>query len=160
MVLYMTFDMYLFQVLPLLPWTYEFSKIMIIMYFGHRFPLTSHIRGHMLSTQMALLCPSADITHVGTQKDKLGLKWPKHYRCAWHLIHYPKTNLIYFYSDFWVAYATICIATRVSYASICIATRIYLHTWVPFKELACHTWVAYINARVYPTSILKNIIRY
>ena len=37
--------MYLFQVLPLLHWTSEFSKIMIIMYFGHYFPLTSHIRG-------------------------------------------------------------------------------------------------------------------
>ena len=41
-------DIYLFQVLPLLPWTFEFSKIKIVMYFGHRFPLTSHIRGHML----------------------------------------------------------------------------------------------------------------
>ena len=71
MVLYMTFDMYLFKVLPLLPWTYEFSKIMIIMYFGHRFPLTSHIRGHLLSTKMALLRPSTDIPHVGTQKENL-----------------------------------------------------------------------------------------
>ena len=64
-------DMYLFQVLPLLPWTSEFSKIMIIMYFDHRFPLTSHIRGHMLLAKMALLRPSADIPHVGTQKDNL-----------------------------------------------------------------------------------------
>ena len=64
-------DMYLFQVLPLLPWTSEFSKIMIIMYFGHRFPLTSHIRGHLLSAKMALLRPSADIPYVGTQKDNL-----------------------------------------------------------------------------------------
>ena len=77
MILYMTFDMYLFQVLPLLPWTYEFSKIMIIMYFSHRFPLTSHIRGHLLSTQMALLHPSANIPYVGTQKDILGLKFSK-----------------------------------------------------------------------------------
>ena len=71
MILYMKFDMYLFQVLPLLPWTSEFSKIMIIMYFGHCFPLTSHIKGHLLSTKMALLHLSADISRVGTQKDNL-----------------------------------------------------------------------------------------
>ena len=69
--------MYLFQVLPLLHWTSEFSKIMIIMYFGHHFPLTSHIRGHLLSTQMALLRLSADIPYVGTQKNILGLKFSK-----------------------------------------------------------------------------------
>ena len=62
--------MYLFQVLPLLHWTSEFSKKMIIMYFGHRFPLTSFIRGHLLSTQRALLRLSADILYVGTQKCK------------------------------------------------------------------------------------------
>ena len=56
--------MYLFQVLPLLHWTSKFSKIMIKMYFGHHFPLTSHIMGHLLSTKMAL-------PHVGTQKDNL-----------------------------------------------------------------------------------------
>ena len=49
-------------------------KINIIMYFGHRFPLTSHIREHLLSTQMALLHPSADISYVGAQKDIYGLK--------------------------------------------------------------------------------------
>ena len=87
--------MYLFQVLPLLPWNSEFSKIMIIMYFGHRLPMNSHIRGHLLSAKMALLHLSANIPHVGTQKEKLGLKWPKHYRCAWPLMHYPQTILIY-----------------------------------------------------------------
>ena len=67
-------DMYLSQVLSLLPWTSEFSKIKIIMYFGHCFPLNSHIRGHLLSTQMALLRPSAEISYVSTQKDMYGLK--------------------------------------------------------------------------------------
>ena len=75
-------DMYLFQVLPLLLWTFEFSKINIVMYFGHRFPLTSHNRGHLLSAKTALLRLSADIPHVGIQKDKFGLKWPKHYKWA------------------------------------------------------------------------------
>ena len=74
MILYMIFDMYLFQVLPLLPWNSKFSKIMIIMYFGHRFSLTSHIKGHLLSAKMALLRPSADIPYVGTKKDIYGLK--------------------------------------------------------------------------------------
>ena len=115
-------DMYLFRVLPLLPWTSKFSKIMLIMYFGHHFPLTSHIRGHLLLSKMTLLHPSADIPLVGTQKNKLGLKWPKHYRCAWPLMHYLQTSLIYLYLEFWVAYATICIATQVSYTTMCIAT--------------------------------------
>ena len=66
--------MYLFQVLSLLHWNFEFSKIMIIMYFSHRFPLTSHIRGNLLSTQMELLRLSANIPYVGTQKDTYGLK--------------------------------------------------------------------------------------
>ena len=69
--------MYLFQVLPLLHWTSELSKIIIMMYFDHHFPLTSHIRGHLLSIQMPLLHPSADIIYVGTQKEKLGLKFAK-----------------------------------------------------------------------------------
>ena len=102
-------------------------KIKIIIYFGHRFPLTSHIRGHLLSAKMALLHLTADIPHVVTQKDKFGLKWPKHYRWAWPLIHYLQTSFVYFYYGFWVAYATMCIATCISYASICIATCVYLH---------------------------------
>ena len=64
-------DMYLFQVLPLLPWTSEFSKINIVMYFSHCFPLTSHIRGHILSCKMALLRPSTDTQCVNTKKDKM-----------------------------------------------------------------------------------------
>ena len=64
-------DTYLFQVLPLLPWTSKFSKLKIVMYFGHHFPLTSHIRGHILLAKMALLRLSAEIHHVGTQKDNL-----------------------------------------------------------------------------------------
>ena len=71
--------MYLFQVLPLLHWSSKFSKIKFIMYFNHCFPLTSHIKGHLLSTQMALLRPSTNISYVGvsTQKDILGLKFAK-----------------------------------------------------------------------------------
>ena len=128
--------MYLFHVLPLLHWTYEFSNIIIIMYFGHRFPLTSHIRGHLLSSKMALLCLSDDIPHVGTQKDKLALKCLKHYRCAWPLMHYPQTSLIYFYSNFWVVYATMCIAN----VSMCIATRVYL-TYASSLQETCVSYM-------------------
>ena len=49
-------------------------KIKIIMYFGHHFPLTSHIRGHLLSTWMTPLHLNADIPHVGTQNDIYGLR--------------------------------------------------------------------------------------
>ena len=66
--------MYLFQVLPLLHWISDFSKYNDYNVFRHRFPLTSHIRGHLLSTQMTLLCPSDDTLYVGTQKDTYGLK--------------------------------------------------------------------------------------
>ena len=50
-------------------------KMMIIMYFSHRFPLISHIRGHLLSILMEPFRPSADIPHVGTQKDIYGLRF-------------------------------------------------------------------------------------
>ena len=111
----------------------------------------------LLSAKMALLCSSTDIPHVGTQKDKFGLKWPKQFRWAWPSMHYPQTKLIYFYYGFWVAYATMCIENCVSYTSICIATSVYLHTRVPFEQLVCHTRVAYINTRIYLNSTLKNM---
>ena len=41
------------------------------MYFGHHFPLTSHIRGHLLYYEMALLHPSTNTECVGTQKDTM-----------------------------------------------------------------------------------------
>ena len=66
--------MYLFQVLPLLHWISEFSKDKDDNVFRPSLPLTSHIRGHLLSTQMALLRPSADTAFVGTQKESYGLK--------------------------------------------------------------------------------------
>ena len=49
-------------------------------------------------------------------KGQFGLKWPKHYIWAWPLMYFPQTILVYFYYEFWVAYTTMCIATRVSYA--------------------------------------------
>ena len=153
-------DMYLFQVLPLLHWTYEFSKIMIIMYFCHHFPLNSHIRGHLLSSQMALLRPSADILHVGTQKDKLGLKWSKYYRWAWPRMHYPQNIFVYIFYKCWFAYVTICIANCVPYMIICIATHVHLCTRVSFEQLACHMRVSYINSRAHLVSTLKNIKQY
>ena len=64
-------DIYLFQVLPLLLWTSKFYKIKIVIYFGHHFPLTSHIRGNLLSSEMALLRPSSDTQCVDTQKDTM-----------------------------------------------------------------------------------------
>ena len=72
-------------------------------------------------------------------------------------MHFPHTSLVYFYYGFWVAYMTMCIATRVLYVSICIVTRVYLHTRVPFEKLAYHMQVAYINTHVYLNSKLKNI---
>ena len=41
------------------------------MYFNHWLPLTSHIRGNLLSYEMALLHLSSDTQCVGTKKDKM-----------------------------------------------------------------------------------------
>ena len=109
--------MYLFQVLPLLPWTSEFSKIMIIMYLCHCFPLTSHIRGHLLSAKMALLRLSVDIPHVGIQKESLdwsGLNTIDG-RDLWCI--FLRTALYIFIIDFG------------------------LHMRLSELQLVCHTWV-------------------
>ena len=103
-------------------------------------------------------------------KGHFGLKWPKHYKWAWPLMHFPQTNLVYFYYELWVAYTTICIETHVSYMIICISTRVYLHTRVPFEQLACtlstrvslkkgvyHTQISYIITHVYLNLKLKYI---
>ena len=88
---------------------------------------------------------------------QLGLKWPKHYRCAWPLIHDLQTILIYFYFESRVAHETMCIATRVSQMTICIATCMYL-------EHASYLWetsISYMpflkNTHMYLSSTLKNI---
>ena len=124
--------MYFFQVLPLLHWTSELSKINIIMYFSHHFPLTSHIRGHLLSTQMALLRLSADIPYVGTQKDILGLKFAK--------TLYMGMN--------WDAF-TLKTACYIIFLSV------ELHTWLSPLQLAYRTRLsalkpAYISVRRFP----------
>ena len=41
------------------------------MYFGHRFPLTLHIRGHLLSCKLELRYLSTGTQCVGTQNDKM-----------------------------------------------------------------------------------------
>ena len=80
----------------------------------------------LLSAKMALLCLSADIPHVGIQKDNLD--WSGQNTIDVHdlLMHYLQTSFIYFYSEFWYAYVTMCIATHVLYVTMCIATRVYL----------------------------------
>ena len=144
-------------------------KIMIIMYFGHRFPLTSHIRGHLLSTQNG----------TSPSKCRLSICWytKGHYRIEVFLntidghdmrCIYPSTSLPFYFSKCWLPYANIFIETRVHtrlfllknhvlYATISITTHVQIHTQVPFKKLACHTQVSYINSRVHLHSTLKNI---
>ena len=102
--------MYLFQVLPLLHWTSEFSKIMIIMYFSYHFPLTSHIRGHLLSTQMELLHLSADNSLCWYTKGHFRIEFflntidGHDMRCI-----YPSTSLLHYFSKCVLAYATILV---------------------------------------------------
>ena len=127
--------MYLFQVLLLLHWISEFSpELTIIMYFGHRSPLTSHIRGHLSYTWMAPLRPSADIPHVGTQKDIYGLRLPVFiipwlmmkyivYMPSWLLFH---LNILSRMRDY--PYWHLVHHARV----LCSASRIYLYARVAF----------------------------
>ena len=140
--------MYLFQVLPLLHWTSEFSKIMIIMYFGHHFPLTSHIRGHLLSTQMALLRLSVDNSLCWYTKGHFRIEVFQNTRDGNDMrCIYPSTSLPFYFSKCLLSYATISIETRVRtwlflltthvlYATIPIATHVQIYTRVSMKILA------------------------
>ena len=42
-----------------------------VMYFSHRFPLNSYIRGHLLYYEMALLHLSTDTKCVSTENDNV-----------------------------------------------------------------------------------------
>ena len=70
MILYMTF-ICIVSSTSLQPWYLSSPGIKFVMYFGHRFPLTSHITGHLLSCKMGLLRPSTNTQCVSTQKDKM-----------------------------------------------------------------------------------------
>ena len=144
---------------------------MIIIYFGHRFPQTSHIRGHLLSTQMALLHPSADTSYVGTQRTLMDWRFPKHYRWAWHEIHslsnqlsiLPLYMLIsicdYLHSNS-RTYATISKASHVLYTSIFIATRIHICTRVSFIETrVSYADCQYQYSHTHPFDIKNNKTR-
>ena len=125
--------------------------------------------GMLLSTQMALLCLSADNSSCWYTKGHFRIEVCLNtidghdMRCIYH-----STSLPYYFSKCWMAYATIfiatCIGTRlfplttsVLYMTIYITTRVHQHTRVSFKKLTCHMRVAYINSRVHLVSTLKNI---
>ena len=112
-------------------------KIKIIMFFGHRFPLTSHIRGHLLSTWMALLRPSADIPHVGTQKDIYGLRVAQNTidGLIMNYIHHPSSWLFLPFS-YVKSYTRLSIyATRMLYASTgCCMLRIDVYAGYPHSN--------------------------
>ena len=169
MTLYMTllcicFRYYLFSIGLLIS-----PKIMIIMYFGHHFPLTSHIRGHLLSTQMALLHSSANNSLCWYTKGHFRIEICQNTIDGHDMgCIYPSTSLPFYFSKCRLAYTNISIETRVHtrlfsltthvlYVTISITTRVQIYTWVSFKRLACHTRVAYINSRIHIHSTLKNI---
>ena len=146
--------MYLFQVLILLHWISEFSKIMIIIYFGHLFPLTSHIRGHLLSAKMALLHLSADIHHVGTQKDNLD--WS-----GQNTIDVHELWCIIFIPALYIFILSFGLNTRLfalqlaRHTWLCALQPTYtLHTWVPFEQQVCHT-LTYVLMFHYNVNVLN-----
>ena len=89
-------------------------KMMIIMYFSHYFPLTSHMRGHLLSTQMALLHLSAENSLCWYTKGHLRIEICQNtidgheMRCI-----YPSTSLPFYFSKYGLAYTTISIETHI-----------------------------------------------
>ena len=112
-------------------------KIKIIMYFGHRFPLTSHIRGHLLSTQMALLRPSADIPYDWHTKGHLWIEdCLKHYRWACYEIHSLSIQLATFTFEYVNCCTCLCLYTT------CVHTRLFL------QHVACCTRVFVIATRI------------
>ena len=133
-------------------------KIMIIMYFDHRFPLTSHIRGHLLSTQMALLHPNADNLLCWYTKGHFRIEVCQNNIDGNDLgCIYPWTSLPYYFSKCWAAYATISIATRVCTRLFQFLTHVMYMTIYISTRVHQGTRVAYINSRVHLDSTLKNI---
>ena len=141
----------------MLCWTFEFSKINIVIYFFHHFPLTSHIRGHLLSAKMTLFHLSIDIQYIGIQKDKQD--WSSQNTIDvndwWYIISWPAQ-----YIYFWISRLN----TRVFALQPTCHTRVFalqpactLNTWVSLKKGVCHTHLSYINTRMYLNLMLKNI---
>ena len=123
----------------------------------------------MLSTQMALLHPSANNSLCWYTKGHFKIKIFLN-TIDGHAMRYIylSTNLLHYFSKYGLVYMTISIEMRVHtrlfsltthilYATISIATCVHKHTQVSFKQLACHTQVAYINSHVHLHSTLKNI---
>ena len=136
------------------------SMLTIIMYFGHHFPLTSHIRGHLLSSKMALLHPSTDIPHVGTQKENLDWSGQNtiDVHDLWFIIFIP--SLYIFFLSFGM-HTRLCALQLTCHMQLCALKPTYtLHTRVSFDQPTCHTHLSYINTHVYLNSTLKNINRY
>ena len=135
-------------------------KIKIIMYFDHLFPLTSHIRGNLLSTWMAPLHLSANISHVGTQKDIYGLRVAqKHYRWPYYELHLSSIQLIIFT----LLISQVMYTTRYICNSCVVREYRLLHLTyrfvrgLPLEKLVCHTRVANINTCVHLPLTLKII---
>ena len=152
--------MYLFQVLPLLHWNFEFSKIKIIMYFSHCFPLTSHIRWHLLLAKMALLYPSANIHHIDTKKDNLDWSGQNtiDLHDLWCIIFIPA---LYIFILSFGMHTWLCpLQLECHMWLFSLQPGYTLHMWVPFEKLVFHTRVSYINTHVYLNSTLKNINGY
>ena len=112
-------------------------KIKIIMYFGHRFPMTSHIREHLLSTQMALLRPTADISLCWHKKGHLWIEGClKHYRRACYELHSLSIQLAIFTFE----YVNFC-------THLCLYTT-RIHTQLFLQHVAYCTRVFVIATRV------------
>ena len=127
------------------------------MYFIHCFPLTSHIRGDLLSCKMELLHLSTYIQYVWTKKDKLDwsiqntidghdcsyiISWPAEYIFIWTLgLH------TWLFAQQPMCHTWVC----------ALQLACTLNTWVSLKKGVCHMRPSYINTHMYLNSKLKNI---
>ena len=97
-------------------WSRLIPMVMVLVKHNIFWDIVINQNGTSPSEHRHLLCRDT--------KGQLGLKFPKHYRYIWLIIHEILTNFIHFHLEIKDAHATICIVTRMSYMTIFIATQL------------------------------------
>ena len=96
-------------------------------------------------------------SNMSGHKRTIGLKFPKHYRCAWPLIHKILTIFIHFHLDIRDAHLTIFITIHVHTLLFAFQPACTFNTRLSLRQWACHMHISYIYNRVYFNSMIKNI---
>ena len=114
-----------------------------VMYFSHRFPLTSHIRGNLLSCKMALLRPSTDIQYVGIHNYKLD--WSSQNTIDghdyWYIISWPAKYIFIWTLGLQMQLFAQQLACHTQVCTLQLACT--LNKRVSLKQVMCHTRLLY-----------------